>query len=310
MKKIWTYTLLLAGVLAAAASVNQVMKEPSCGILYRISGGKNEMYLLGSIHVGTREMYPMGRHIQDTLQLADVLVFECDTASPEAAAATAALMSSDQPLSQVLSQECLERVELAAHELGYSMERLNQLKPWAVTSTFTLAAAAREMDAARKTASAYGVENMVRKQASDKSMLYLETPQEQLQVMESFSPELQEYLLLNACQAVLEPEKLTGTDVDMENWPSWWKEGDAQAFADSYEHSLLKETSPELAQEYHQALMTDRNVRMANALREMLESPEKHVYFATVGLMHLVLPSDSIISQLESMGYQAQRILP
>ena len=151
---------------------------------------------------------------------------------------------------------------------------------------------------------------MVRRQGRGKEVHYLETVQEQLGLMENFSAALQEYLLESACKAVLEPESASGTEQDMEYWPSWWREGNAQVFADSYVISLSKETSPELAQEYHQALMTVRNERMAERLKAMLESNEPHSYFVTVGLMHLVLPQDSIVKLLQNMGYTVEQIKP
>lgn len=309
MKKKWTYGLLMAGVLAAAVAAHQLAQGTSQGIFYRVSGGKNEMYLLGSIHAGSREMYPMSAVIRNAIQNADTMVFECDTASAEAQQTTAQLMKSEQPLSARISTECYGKLESAAEKLGYPIASFEQLDPWAVTSTLTLAAAAQEMESgSSKAASALGVENMVRRQAGGKQVLYLETVEEQLGLMEGFSPALQEYLLDSACQAVLDPENVSGTDADVEHWPGWWKEGNAQAFADSYLLGLTKETSPELAQEYHHALMTERNRRMAQKLQTMLESDEPHVYFVTVGLMHLVLSGDSVIAELEAMGYQIEQI--
>jgi len=311
VKSIWKYSLLMAGVLAAAVAVHQFAQEPGHGIFYRVSGGKNDLYLLGSIHVGSKEMYPMSDAIRQALKQADVLVFECDTTSQEARAATAQLMKSETPLSSVVSVSCYEQLQKAAEKLGYDMASFENMKPWAVTSTLTVAAAAREMDAgSSKAASALGVENMVRKQANGKKIAYLETAVAQLELMETFSPALQEYLLSSACQAVIDPENVTGTDEDIDRWPVWWKNGDAQAFADSYTLGLTKETSPELAEEYHQKLMTTRNRQMAEQLLNMLESEEQHSYFVTVGLMHLVLPEDSIIDELRSNGYTVEQILP
>ena len=311
MKKIWKYSLLMAGVLAASVAVHQLTQEPGHGIFYRVSGGKNEMFLLGSIHVGSREMYPMSNAIQQALRQADVLVFECDTASQEAREATAHLMQSDTPLSSVLSDGCYAELEKAASELGYEMAAFEGMKPWAVTSTLTVAAAARQMDAgSSRTASALGVENMVRRHANGKTIAYLETAREQLERMEAFSPALQEYLLTSACRAVLEPEHASGTDADIDQWPEWWKTGNAKAFAESYRLGLTRETDPELAKEYHHSLMTVRNRQMAQKLQAMLEKEEAHTCFATVGLMHLVLPEDSILAELQAMGYTVEQILP
>lgn len=311
MKRIWKYSLLMAGVLAAAAAIQQLSQEGSNGIFYRVSGGKNEMVLLGSIHVGSRDMYPMGDAIQQALKQAEVLVFECDTSSPEAQAQTAQMMAGVQPLSAVVSEACYEQIVKAAGELGYPMASFEKLKPWAVTSTLTVAAAAREMEAgSRRTASALGVENMVRRLAGEKQTIWLESAVGQLELMESFSPALQEYLLTSACQAVLDPENGSGADENVDRWPEWWKAGDAQAFAASYTSGLSKEAAPELAAEYHQKLMTGRNIRMAEKLDELLQSDGPDSYFVTVGLMHLVLPEDSIIAHLKQMGYTVEQIIP
>lgn len=311
MKKIWKYSLLMAGVLAAAAVAGTLALEPSHGIFYRVSGGKNSMYLLGSIHAGSKEMYPMSNAIRDALKEADVLVFECDTSGPEAAAATAQLMKSETPLSEAVSKDCWHQVEQAAQKLGYEMDSFDHLKPWAVTSTLTMAAAAEQMNAgSRGAASALGVENVVRRQAGQKTMAYLETAEAQLKVMDTFTPSLQEYLLTSACQAVLDPDNVQGTDEDVELWPKWWREGNAEAFAASYTQGLGKEAAPELAEEYHRKLMTERNLDMAEKLMEMLESGEAHRYVVTVGLMHLVLPGDSIVDHLQKNGYTVEQVLP
>ena len=310
MKKTWKYSLLLAGVLAAAAVVNQLTEQPGQGIFYRVSGGKNTMYLLGSIHVGSKEMYPMADAICAAIGNADVLVFECDTASAQARTVTAQMMKSDAPLSSVVSSSCCEKLEKAAEKIGYSMETFEQMKPWAVTSTLTVAAAAQEMNAkSSASASALGVENMVRKEACNQTIVYLETAAEQLELMEAFSPSLQEYLLSSACDAVLKTESASGSDEDVDQWPEWWRMGNAQAFADSYQRSMDNETSPEMAQEYHQSLVVSRNRLMAQKLRSMIESDEPHSYMVTIGLMHLVLPQDSVITMLQDMGYRVEQII-
>ena len=165
------------------------------------------------------------------------------------------------------------------------------------------------MDAgSTRQASALGVEDMVRKQADGKTIAWLETATEQLGRLEAFSPALQEYLLDSACQALLDPKYVSGTDEDLPLWPGWWRDGNAQAFADSYLRAMQKEASPELAQEYHQSLVTERNLAMAQKLIGWLEADESHTVLATVGLMHLVLPEDSIIAHLQSAGYVVEQL--
>ena len=309
MKRIWTYGLLMAGVLAAALAANQMASNPADGIFYRVSGGKNEMYLLGSIHVGSRDMYPMGNSIRQALERADVLVFECDTTSQEAAS-TVQMMYSETKLSDAVTRECYENVKLAAECLGYDVQALERMKPWAVTSNFTVAAAARGMEAgSSKQASALGVEDMVRKQGKNKKVSYLETAVDQLGRLDAFSSELQEYLLNSACLAVTSPETASETDEELSQWPEWWREGNTQAFIESYRRSMEREVPEAFAQEYHQSLVTERNRSMADSLVRMLEDDSGDTYLATVGLMHLVLPEDSIITELKNRGYTVEQLV-
>ena len=60
--------------------------------------------------------------------------------------------------------------------------------------------------------------------------------------------------------------------------------------------------------EYHSALVTNRNRAMADRLCTMLEGDEPHSYFVPVGLMHLVLPEDSILTLLRQSGYTVEQL--
>lgn len=280
--------------------------EESTGIFYRVSGGRQDMYLLGSIHIGSKEMYPFGDAVRNALKEAEMLVFECDTQSTEAADMTAQMMHYDgQTLAEHVSADCMTDVKNVAQKLGYDVKAFETLKPWAVTSLLSMDTLSAEMGTKDvHEAASLGVETMVRKQIGNKPVFYLETVQEQLSMLDSFSPELQEYLLASACEAILSPE--TAVDEELAMWPEWWKDGNAQAFATSYLAGLEKEEKPDLAHEYHAALITGRNRSMVQKLQTLLEG--ENSCFVIVGLMHLVLPGDSILTELEAMGYQVEKI--
>ena len=298
---------LLALLLAAGICAAAMLQPQSTGVLYRVTSGENEMYLLGSIHIGSRKMYPFSRSIRDAMKNAELMVFECDTASDEAAAATAAMMccTDGESLADLISQTVMEKVEKTAQKAGYDPTAIKTMKPWAVTSLLSMETLSAEMGTKDvHQASALGVENQVRKQMGKKPAVYLETVEEQLALMDSFSPELQEYLLSSVCDTILQPQE--ALDEDLKNWPQWWAEGNAQAFAASYLKGMKEESEPALAQEYHQTLITQRNERMAAKLHSLLESGER--CFVTVGLMHLALPEDSILAHLQALGCQVEKI--
>lgn len=299
--------------LALCALAGKCGAEGSTGIFYRVSGGKNDMVLLGSIHIGNEAMYPFGSHIMDALDAADVLVFECDTESEEAlvAALTASTYPTGEKLSDHIGDECYEWLSRASEKLGYPVSAFQAFKPWAVMNTFALKTTAAEMGVDDlQTVMDLGVEKQVQALAGDKSRAWLETAQEQYDIMDGFSQELQEYLLQTACAVFLDPNEASGMDADISKWPDWWREGNASAFASSYLDGMEADPKPQLMEEYHRKLVTERNRHMALGLKELLENEEDHSYFVTVGLLHLVLPDDSVVSELENMGYMVEQILP
>lgn len=305
--------LALTAVLALGAGGCASRREGSVGILYRITGGKNSVVLLGSIHVGSEEMYPMGRHILDALEDADVLAFECDTRSAEAQAVYAEMMRCDdgETLGDLVSGETFELVRQAAQKTGYRIDSLNALKPWAAMSMLNTEATAATLGAKNaRAASSLGVEEQVRALGEGRPEVWLDTIRDELEVLDSLSPALQESLLRSTCRIILDPQTVTGMDASMDQWPQWWREGDADAFAAAYLEGMEAEEEEQLAREYHRALITERNAGMARRIAQWLEEGEDHSYFVTLGLLHLVLPGDSVPDELEAMGYTVERILP
>ena len=63
-------------------------------------------------------------------------------------------------------------------------------------------------------------------------------------------------------------------DAAIDQWPEWWRAGDAEAFAGAYLERPGRRTRSGLAWEYHTALVTERNARMARRLADWLEGEE------------------------------------
>lgn len=306
MKTIWKrFACLAVALITPAALTGCQQNTPAQGLCYRISGGRNPMVILGSIHVGGPVMEPYGQHITDAMEQADAFVFECDTDDPAAAAASASMMLlEDGTLQDHLSHETWELLEQACAKAGLPPEGLKGLKPWAVTSMLTTRAAAGQMGARNaRQAVERGVEEEVQDHVAGREVLYLETAVSQLQALDGFSPALQEELLRQACEAILSPEETT----TLAQWPQWWHDGDAASFVKEYQKD---EGLPRnLVEEYHQSLVTGRNRHMADGLAQLLEDDTGRSYFVTVGLMHLVLPEDSVLWELEQRGYTVERMM-
>lgn len=183
--------LALALLLVLGAGGCTPQKKGSAGILYRVTGGKSDLYLLGSIHVGSEDMYPMGQHILNAIEAADVLAFECDTASAQAQAAYQELMRCPEgdTLESRVSADTYALVRQAAQKAGYRMDSLNALKPWAVMSMLNTEAVAATLEArGTKASAALGVEEQVRKLGAGKPEVWLEDTRAELEVLDGLSP--------------------------------------------------------------------------------------------------------------------------
>ena len=306
---------LLIGVIAViliaavACAVWVTGREGSRGILYRVTGTEGTAYLLGSIHIGTSAMHPFGATLQEAMADSDFFVFETDTSSDASLSQLSArqVLPADTSLRDVLGDVLTDDIVAAYQTLGLSTTALDSRQPWAVINTLAVYSAAAEMGARDvRTAISLGVETTVRDYAdkNGKPFQYLETIDEIADTMESFSGELNRYLLRDEIDVILKRKTAAGADT-LEQWPDWWREGNADAFRDYYQLSF--QTADEtLYREYQDKLVTQRNVLMANRLDAMLS--EGGTYFVTVGLLHLVSEDVSILSLLREKGYAVERV--
>lgn len=305
-------TLAMAAGMAfpACAAGPSGGDSPVKGILYRIHSGTSTAYLLGSIHIGNQEMYPFGEALQEAMAQADTFVFECDTGSGEALETVRSLMYAQDGtrLEDMVSPECYEKLRQVCERKGYPLAGFETLRPWAAMNLLSFEVAAGELGMENaQAAQALGVETHVKAFAQEKgkALAYLETTREQLEVLDGFSLDLQRYMLEQTLDVILEPSAAKGLDADMASWPALWREGDAQAFAERYWEGYAGEEQEALVQEYHAKLVTERNILMADRLAAMMEE-RPGTYFITVGLLHVVLPGDSVAQRMEEKGYQVE----
>ena len=303
--------------LLVSAQAESAQGEGSRGILYQVQNSDVTVYLLGSIHVGNDEMYPVGEAIEKAMEISDTFVFECDTTSKDATAAAQEMMyySDGTRLRDVISPELYQKLLDVCKKTGQRIKTYERMRPWAAMTQLSLQATAAEMGVANvKKSTAMGVEAMVSAFAKHKqrNLAYLETTKGQLQAFDSMSLALQEHLLDESLTVILQPEAIQGMDATIRHWPTWWREGNAEAFVQSYQGQYLDPKMPAknagLLAEYHDILVTKRNRSMCDTIEGYLQQEGTHTYFVTVGLLHLVLPEDSIVRQLQESGYVVENL--
>ncbi len=308
-KRILIAAVAVLLVAAAAWALYITPREGSKGILYRVTGENATAYLLGSIHIGTSAMYPFGDALEEAMADAGTFVFECDTASdaPKKQLTARQALPEGVSLREILGDALTDDVILAYNALGLSAANLDSRQPWAVINTLAVYSSAAEMGVQNvRKAISLGVETAVQAYANRhaKPFAYLETVDEIADTMESFSGDLNRYLLQDETDVILKRKESTEA-ATVDQWPAWWRDGDAEAFRDFYRLSF-ESADAALYTEYQDKLITRRNTLMAARLDAMLQSGGS--YFVTVGLLHLIPEDDSILSLLRDMGYSIEKV--
>lgn len=91
--------------------------------------GDRRLHLVGSIHMGTRNMLPLPAVLMERLRQADALIVEADITAGGSPFSDSAVCP---PLAERLSAEQLSTLQQRAAELGISPERIDTLPAWQV----------------------------------------------------------------------------------------------------------------------------------------------------------------------------------
>lgn len=307
-KRIFIAAIAVILIAAIACAVWITQREGSKGILYRVTGDRGTAYLLGSIHIGTSAMHPFGETLQEAMADSEIFVFETDTSTDASLAQLTArqALPADTTLREILGDTLMNDITAAYKVLGLSAANLDSRQPWTAINTLAVYSSAAEMGVQNvRKAISLGVETAVQDYASNhhKQFAYLETVDEIADTMESFSDELNRYLLRDEIDVILKRKPIACAET-IAQWPQWWRDGNTGAFREFYQLSF-QNADEQLYAEYQDKLVTQRNAMMADRLDAMLQSGGS--YFVTVGLLHLIPDDDSILSLLRKKGYTVEK---
>ena len=306
--RVYEYAVRLAG-------------EDSKGFFWEIKGVNNTVYLLGSIHLGDNAIYPFSEKIMSAFDSCANLVVEVDVAglSEDDMAYIMAMQLVDiengETIADYLSEETFELYTILIEALELP-EDLYYIKPWAANMVFTtMFMAAGDVEES----AAIGVDMLLLTKAysMDKNILELESTVSQIEMLASYSRELQESQLLAVLLSVLgEPdEDAEANDVDsaelqevMAAFLDAIKTGDDEFFGEVMAASRSVDDDDPLTLEYSNAMWANRDAGMAQRIVGFINSETNDGdYFVVVGAGHL-FGDGSITFLLVEMGYEVVRV--
>jgi len=251
--------------------------------------------LLGSIHVGNDNFYPLDPVIEKTYASSEALIVEVNLAAvPHKKMVKIVYSKAELPPNQTLesrlSKDTWAKLIAALNQYNVPVATVYKFKPWFAALTVAML---RIVEAGYSPA--MGVDQYFIKRGN-KEIIELETADFQLSLFDELSLELQELLLLDAIEGSLQ------AGGDLERVLNAWKTGDADALRKAMFGGLTAQ--PEF-QPLYEKMIAERNVSMVKRIEALLET--KNNLFVVVGAGHLV-GTDGLLAIFEKKGYIVKQL--
>jgi uncharacterized protein YbaP (TraB family) len=251
------------------------------------------VHLLGSVHIGTADFYPLDAVIEQAFTSSDALAVELDMTDPETLAQSTrlflqkAMYPADESLADHVAPETYGALERYTAEHGVSLPVLGRMRPGAAAMYLVL-------DELQKRGydPELGVDmHFLRRAKPNREVRALETVAQQIDAIFGGDAVVDELLLEEALT------RMAGLDSVMTEMVVAWQQGDAAAMAGFIEQEMLGD---ERLRSFHDRILTDRNERMLGVIEEILAGDR--TWFVVIGAAHLVGES-GLVTSLTAAGY-------
>jgi len=285
----------VAWLIAALAQIVPLHAQPPRNFLWKVSSNRSVIYLVGSIHLLTKDYYPLSPALDAAFMDSDLLVEETDLGELEAPASqikllTRGMLPASQSLDQVVSPSTYALVAKRVGDLGMPIEPLKRFKPWMLAITLVES----EWQKAGFDAS-LGLDKHFhdRAKAEGKMVQGLETVDYQLALFDDMTMAQQDRMLAESLKDVdnEQANALKLTDA--------WRAGDVT----TVERIVLSDVEDDPGT--YQRLLVNRNRDWMPRLDSFL-TRAGHT-FVIVGAAHLVGP-DGLVTMLKAKGYKVDQL--
>jgi uncharacterized protein YbaP (TraB family) len=266
----------------------------SNGLMWKATSPHSTIYLLGSIHVASPDMYPLPRHIEEAFRRSSVLVVEVDLNKIDQSKLQPLLMSKgmypfNDSLWNHVSPETKTLVTRFCSENGLPSEALARVRPWlAIVMASTLPTQTSGMTAE------LGIDKHFLNLARNTMRVeQLETAEMQLRLMADIPESKQEqYLVATINSAALSQQLIM-------EFKSAWMTGDAQKL------DTLISGAWDGASGLQEKMFASRNPHMADAAEQCLKNNQR--CFVVVGAGHLV-GNQGVVQLLQDRGFKVEQL--
>ena len=264
--------------------------------LWRVQSKRSTVYILGSIHLLKKDIYPLSRTIENAFEKSDYLAVEADINEIGRLniqkLMESAFYSGNDTLEKHVSRSTFDTIKEQTESLGLPVEFVYNQKPWFLgltLSSLELMKSGYDPN--------YGMDKyFLSKAAGTKKILELESLDYQIDLLSSLNDDEQELFLLYT----LKDLKILTQKVDklVEAWQS--------GAAESMEKTVTKSfTEDRRFSGIYDKLIHKRNRNMALKIEGFLKT--NGTCFVVVGAAHL-LGDRGIVQLLKGRGYSVEQL--
>ena len=275
--------------------------------LWKVTSKTDTVYVLGSVHVGERGLYPLSKTIEDAFSGSGELAVEANIDSGnllrnssqiKKALLESALYPAGDSLKKHISSRTYALVGNRVDELGWNMAAADRCRPWFLDELIEMSDVGD-----RGFSGDYGIDKhfLIKAESAGKKILELEGLDYQIRMFRNYSDRQQEDFLLFSIKGPGAGEAGNGED-GLKAVLTIWASGDARKLARMIDGDIRQH--PDLRPVFEKFLF-ERNRNMAAKIEKYLEANER--VFVVVGAAHVV-GERGIISLLEKKGYKARQM--
>ena len=286
----------LSFVLSISACAQSSAYKPGSPLLmWKVSSKTNSAYVLGSVHLGDKSLYPLPAVLEDAFKSSSVLIVEVDMRKVDPSQLQSMLLAAAYPpgddLFHHISPET--RAKLTAYFSGLHLppELFARLRPWALGVLIeTMSMVQNGLNAND------GIDMHFLNEAGNRRVDQLEDAEWQLKLLEDMPESIADEWLTSA---------VAQAESSKERWgklASYWSQGEADKMEELLSSSEMGGGEEE--KRYERRLREDRNPHMTDRLEKCLNSSES--CFMVVGAAH-VIGREGIVKQLQARGYRVQQ---
>lgn len=292
LSRILSVLILVSLVILVRDTLSQSPKS----FLWKIQSKTSTVYVLGSLHLAKKEIYPLSQKIENAFDQSDFLVVEANVNDIKKIDIQKLMESAFYPANDALekhvSPETFEWVKKETEGLGIPLELLDKQKPWFLAMTLvSLESIKLGLDPN------LGIDKyFLSKAEGKKKILELESLDYQISLLSGFSEKDQELFLIYTLKDLNVMEQEVGRLIQA------WVSGDAQAMESLLTRSVSEDKRLSAILE---KLIFERNRRMVAKIEDFLRT--KETYFVIVGVGHLV-GNQGILKLLGGKGYLIEQL--